>query len=391
MEDTFDKGVERKGTDCIKWDFQKADYGREGLLPFSIADADWPTFAPVLTALKKRIDTGVIGYTDISDSYLSAVTGWCRRRHHWSVEKEWIVPTGGIVPALCNCIEAFTNPGDKVIVQPPVYDPFYSIVHASKRQVCLNPLIHDVSGYHMDYEDLEKWCRQGARILILCSPHNPVCRVWTAEELQKVTDICRKYHVIILSDEIHWDLILGDIPHTTMGTFTEIQDQLVVCTSCSKTFNLAGLQTSNLIIPGKKLRSLLQDYLYSRYLFCPNTLGLLATQTAYESGDAWVDQELAYLRKNARYVQEYLEENLPEVKLARVEGTYLLWMDMRSYGKDSEELVKRIAEEGAGLNAGNHYGKDYDGFVRMNIACPLKQLKAGLQCIEKALKKIEEE
>lgn len=388
MSNTFEDGVDRHGTACIKWDFQEADYGKSGILPFSIADADYRTYEPILDALKKRIDNGVIGYTDLDDSYFSAISGWASRRHNWEIEKNWIVPTGGIVPAMCNAIEAFTNVGDKVIVQPPVYDPFYSIIKTSKREIVRNDLIHDETGYRMDYEGLEKAAKDGAKILLLCSPHNPVCRVWTKDELQKVVDICKKYGVIVISDEIHWDLILGNHKHTTMGVFKELHEQLVVCTSCSKTFNIAGLETSNLIIPGKELREKYQAYLYSRYLFCPNTLGLEAAKAACSSGDKWVDAELAFLTENAKLVVDYMKENLPKVKVAEPEGTYLLWFDMTAYGKGSEELVELIADEGAGLNAGNHYGDQYDGFVRMNVACPKKQLLAGLECIKKALDKI---
>lgn len=389
MRKSFDEGVDRRGTACIKWDFQEMDYGMSGLLPFSIADADYPTHQPILDALKQRIDNGVIGYTDLNDEYFSAVAGWCERRHDWKIDYSWIVPTGGIVPAMCNAIEAFTERDAKVIVQPPVYDPFYSIIKASGRQMIENGLILDENGYRMDYAGLEDACRDGGKVLLLCSPHNPVCRVWEKEELQRLADICKKYGVIVISDEIHWDLILGGREHTTMGKFTELYDRLVVCTSCSKTFNIAGLETSNLIIPGKELRKKYQDWLYARYLFCPNTLGLEATKAAYNTGDEWVDDEVEYLTENARTVCEFMEKNLPKVKVAEPQGTYLLWFDMRAYGLSSEELVERIAKAGAGLNNGHHYGEAYDGFVRMNIACPRKQLVAGLECVKKALDEID--
>ena len=184
--EAFNRGAERKGTSCIKWDFQKADYGMENLLPFSIADADYPTYSPILEALKRRIDNGVIGYTDLGEDYFSAVAGWCRRRHGWEIEHSWVVPTGGIVPAMCNAIEALLPPDGKVIVQPPVYDPFYSIIEASGRKMVKNDLICDENGYRMDYAGLEKACKDGASMLLLCSPHNPVCRVWTEDELKRV-------------------------------------------------------------------------------------------------------------------------------------------------------------------------------------------------------------
>lgn len=390
--DQFNLGVDRRGTACIKWDFQELDYkGKSGLLPFSIADADYRTHQPILDALKARIDNGVIGYTDLNEEYFSAVAGWCERRHNWKIEHNWIVPTGGIVPAMCNAIEALTSPNAKVIVQPPVYDPFYSVIKASGRRMLENDLIRDETSYRMDYDGLRAMVEDGAEMLLLCSPHNPVCRVWSREELQKVADLCKGHDVIIVCDEIHWDLILGGREHVTMGLFPEIQDRLIVCTSCSKTFNIAGLETSNLIIPGEEIRQKYQNYLYARYLFVPNTLGLEAVKAAYADGDSWVDAQNAHLTENAKTVCGFFKEHFPEVKVAEPQGTYLLWFDMTAFGKTSEELIDRIAQEGAGLNSGEHYGKAYDGFVRMNVACPREQLLAGLECIKRALTKIKEE
>lgn len=389
MASTFDTGVDRRGTACIKWDFQEMDYGKSGLLPFSIADADWPTCPAVLDALKRRVDNGVIGYTDVSPNYLSAVADWCMRRHSWKVDPEWIVPTGGIVPAICDALESLTAPGAQVVVQPPVYDPFYSVIRASGRRQVNNPLLLDDSGYHMDYEGLERACQEGAAALILCSPHNPVCRVWTREELSRLADLCARYGLLVISDEIHWDLVLGGREHVTLGQFPQLYDKLIVCTSCSKSFNVAGLDTSNLIIPGQATRSAFRDYLFARYLFCPNALGMVATQAACEGGEAWLEEALAYLTQNAAVVRDFLAARLPKVRMAEPQGTYLMWFDLRAYGLPSEELVRLIADAGAGLNAGVHYGRDYDGFVRMNIACPRAQLLAGLECFEQALNAIE--
>lgn len=386
MTSQFDREIDRRGTACIKWDFQEADYGRSGLIPFSIADADYMTYPPIMDALKRRIDQGVIGYTDLDEDYYSAVAGWCLRRHQWKIEHDWIVPTGGIVPAMCNAIEALLPMDAAVAVQPPVYDPFYSVIHAAGRKMVKNDLLRDESGYHMDYEGLEAACKnEGVRMILLCNPHNPVCRVWSREELQRLADICKKYDLYVVSDEIHWDLVLFGNQHVTMGSFPELYEKLIVCTSCSKTFNIAGLETSNLIIPGKAARETFRGYLFARYLFCPNTLGLEAVKAAYAGGDAWVDAEQAHLTGNAAFVRDYLARELPRVKLAEPEGTYLLWMDMTDYGLTSDELIRRIAEAGAGLNSGAHYGSGYDGFVRMNVACPRRQLEAGLACVKQAL------
>ncbi len=383
----FDEPAQRKGTACIKWDFQEADFnGRSGLLPFSIADADYRTYQPIIDALKARLDKGVIGYTDLDDAYYEAVRKWCDRRHDWQIENNWIVPVGGIVPAMCTAIEVLTEPGDGVIVQPPVYDPFYTIINASGRTILKNDLLLTDDGYRMDYGKLEELAKSGAKMLLLCSPHNPVCRVWTKEELKELADISVRYGLIVISDEIHWDLMLHGNKHVTMGQFRDLHDKLIVCTSCSKTFNIAGLETSNLIIPDKTIRERYQAYLYARYLFVPNTLGLEAVKAAYRDGDKWVDAQCSYLTQNAVLAEDYLAKRLPEAKLAKPEGTYLLWMDLRAFGKTSDELIERIAQAGAGLNNGFHYGENYDGFVRMNIACPRQQLKDGLDCIYRALK-----
>ncbi len=388
----FDRAVDRRGTACIKWDFQEMDYGgKSGLLPFSIADADYRTYEPIVAALTARVQQGIIGYTDVEEAYTAAVAGWCARRHGWTVQPDWIVPTGGIVPAMCHAIEALTRPGAGVIVQPPVYDPFYSVIQAAGRKKLENPLIRDEAGYRMDLEGLRRLVEDGAQMLLLCSPHNPVCRVWTREELAQVAAICQGHDIVIVSDEIHWDLTLGDREHVTMGQFGEVAEQLIVCTSCSKTFNIAGLETSNLIIPGDRLRDRYRAYLFARYLFVPNTLGMEAVKAAYADGDAWVDEQQAFLTGNAEIVEAYLREHLPRVHMAEPQGTYLLWLDMTAYGKSSAELVERIAQAGAGLNAGSAYGSGYDGFVRMNVACPRAQLRAGLDCIRRALEPIEQE
>lgn len=386
MNNLFEASVNRKGTACIKWDFQEMDYGRSGIVPFSIADADYKTYSPILDALVKRIQNGVLGYTDLEDEYLYNVKKWIERRHNWIIDEQWIVPTNGIVPSMSYSIEALTNPGDKIIVQPPVYDPFYSVIETTGREIIKNNLIIDNEGiYRINYEYLEEKLKSGAKMLIFCSPHNPVCRVWTEEELSRVVYLCKKYGTIIISDEIHWDLMLFGNKHVTLGKFPEILNQLIVCTSASKTFNIAGLETSNIIIPDDTLRDKYKKYLYSRYLFCPNTLGLEATKAAYKDGDSWVDAQQVHLTENAKIVLDFFKENMPEVKVTFPEGTYLMWIDMTAYGVSSDELIRRIADAGAGLNNGYHYGEQYDGFVRMNIACPKSQLRLGLDCILSAV------
>lgn len=386
MRNDFENGANRIGTGCIKWDFQEIDYGKSGLIPFSIADADYPIYSPILEAIISRVRKGVIGYTDIDDDYLDSIVNWCKSRHNWFVQKNWIIPTNGIVPSISYAIEVFTKSEAKIVVQPPVYDPFYTIIEATGRKIVKNDLIINQDGrYIMDYNDLEEKFKDGATMLILCSPHNPVCRVWEKSELEKLSELCYTYNILIISDEIHWDLMLDGNKHISMGVMERIINQLVVCTSASKTFNIAGLETSNIIIPNEELRNKYQKWLYSRYLFCPNALGLEATKAAYKTGNMWVDVQNEHLTNNAKIVVDFFRTNFPQVKIANPEGTYLLWLDMRDFGLTSEELVYKIVQAGAGLNNGLHYGEGYDGFLRMNIACPLDQLIQGLECIKIAL------
>lgn len=418
---SFDQGAHRIGTSCIKWDLQKEEFGRDGLLPFTIADADYAACPSALDAIVKRTEQGVLGYTEPDANYYSAVQGWCKNRHDWVIEPSWIVPVNGIIPGISYVLDALTSPSDSVVVQPPVYDPFYSVVKACRRTLVENPLIRttvsssdaadnqdqssqaatginsnvEADGgsiyYTMNLIQLEQLFLEGARVLILCSPHNPVGRVWTKEELSEVASLCIKYQVLLISDEIHWDIILGNTPHTTLGQFYEAGLRLIACTSCSKTFNIAGLQTANFIIPDHELRSRLRQWLDSRYLFCPNVLGLTATQAAYETGSQWLDAQLAYLRQNITIAKDFLHTNLPKVKVSPLEGTYLMWMDFTCYGKTSEELTALFARHGAALGNGLHYGAGHDGFIRMNLACPASQLTMGLECMAKAVKEAAKE
>lgn len=416
--DSFDQGARRTGTSCIKWDLQKEEFGMDGLLPFTIADADYPACPSVLDAIVRRTNQGVLGYTEPGVEYYSAIQRWCRNRHGWDIDSSWIVPVNGIIPGISYVLEALTAPSDSVVVQTPVYDPFYSVVRACRRTLVENPLIKKMISscgskespgqadegvmshahaevqsiqYSMNLVQLEQLFSEGARAMILCSPHNPVGRVWTREELAGVARLCIKYQVLLISDEIHWDIILGSIPHTSMGLFHQADLKLIVCTSCSKSFNIAGLQAANFIIPNHELRDRVRQWLDARYLFCPNVLGLTATQASYETGAQWLDDQLAYLRQNADIARDFLQKHLPQVKISLLEGTYLLWMDFTSFGKTSQELTDLFACHGAALGNGLHYGAGHDGFIRMNLACPASQLRMGLECMAKAIKDVTKE
>jgi len=324
---------------------------------------DHSIYKPILNAIKIRADNGVLGYTDADESYYAAVSGWVKRRHGWIINNNWIVPVAAILPGIINLIEVFTHPGDKIIVQPPVSSSFYSVVNATGRELVKNDLIIRDGKYTMDYDGLEKACAGGAKMLLLCSPHSPVSRLWGEEELYTLAEICWKHFVTVVSDESCWDLALYGGRHFTSGRIEKLHEQLIVCTSCSKTFNLAGLQTSNFIIPDKCLRTKFQNWLYARYMFCPNTLGMEAAKAAYTYGDIWADEQKAHLTENASIVRDFMRDHLPEAILAKPEATYLLWLDMRAYA----------------VNSSLHCVEGYDGFLRLNIACPQEQLLSGLQ------------
>lgn len=385
----FDQAAPRVGTSCIKWDLQKEEFGTDGLLPFTIADADYAACPSVLDAVRERTNLGVLGYTEPSAAYYEAVLSWCQQRHHFDISPEWILPVSGIIPGISYVLEALTAPGDMVVVQTPVYDPFYTVIAATGRRLAENRLVRDEAlHYTMDLDQLENLFREGAKAMILCNPHNPVGRVWTAEELAAVTKLCRAYQVLLISDEIHWDLIFDQRRHISAGSFLTPDLLLVLCTSASKSFNIAGLQTSNFIIPDDTLRGKLRAWLEGRYLFCPNTLGLTATEAAYRTGADWLDAQISYLEGNRDLAVTFLHRELPWVRIAPLEGTYLMWLDFTKSGMTSAELVSLFAKHGATLGNGVHYGQDHDGFIRLNIACPRRQLEQGLVCMAKAMREI---
>lgn len=381
----FDIASDRLGTACIKWDFRAEEFGSADALPFSIADSDFLPCPAVVEALTERVSKSVLGYSDLSDRYRKAVRDWFETRHGWRIEEDWITSVSGIIPAVNAAIASLLKEGSKVVTQTPVYDPFESVIRANNCVSVHNPLIHDNNNrYEMDLNGLEKVFKDGAAMLILCSPHNPVGRVWTAAELKKVIDLCRRYDVILVSDEIHWDLIMPGYTHTSVGSLISPDDRVIVCTAPSKTFNIAGLQASNIIIPNKDLRETYQGWLFSRYLFGANVLGLEACTAAYTKGADWVDAQNAYLKNNADAVMAFLNNSLPKAVVSPLEGTYLMWIDLTYLGKTSDELISAIIEEGAGLNSGRHYGEEGEGFVRLNIACPREMLMKGLESIRRA-------
>ena len=379
----FDTPAPRAGTGAIKWDLRQSAFGNGDALPFWVADSDYLSPPEVVEALRDAAARCVFGYTVPTRGYQDAVAGWVARRHGWEIDPDWIVPSTGIVSELAHIVRCFTEPGDKVLIQTPVYDPFAGVVRGAGRTPVENRLLRDGEPrYTMDFGDLAHKLAGGVKMMILCSPHNPVGRVWTREEVCRVAELCAANGALLVSDEIHWDILMPGHAHFSAGS-AGTPENLIVLTAPSKTFNVAGLKCSNDIIPDDALREKLTKWKEVRHLDGPNSLGLVACQAAYTHGERWCDEQNAYLWENASLVRETFARNLPEIRIAPLEGTYLMWLDISKTGLDSRELCRRLNRAGAILNDGYRYGDD--GFVRLNIACPRAQLAAGLAVLTECL------
>ena len=401
MPNDFDIEIDRRYTGSVKWEFaidsedpsQKsrtdACFGSNRVLPMWVADMDFPSPEPVIKALQKRAQHGIFGYTQPDQAYLEAVTGWMKKRHGWHVEESWIVTTQGVVPALHLLVRALTQPGDKILIQRPVYYPFFSAIEKNGCRIVSNSLVMTDGQYRMDYDDLEtKAADPDVKLAILCSPHNPVGRVWTREEIQRFGHICLRNHVRVISDEIHGDLVY---PGVTFSPFavadSAFQENTVVCTAPSKTFNLAGLQTSNIFIPDTKIRQKFKESLLANGLSGLNPFGMTACRVAYEEGEPWLEDLLHYLKANLDALVNFFESEIPEIKVIHPEGTYLVWFDCRSLGLDKHQLRNLFLDQArVFLDEGNLFGPEGDGFERINIACPRSLLMQGLQRIIAAIK-----
>ena len=372
----FDTPAPRAGTGAIKWDLRQSAFGNGGALPFWVADSDYMSPPEVVEALQAAAKNCVFGYTAPTQRYKDAVAGWIGRRHGWQIDTGWIVPSTGIVSELSNIVRCFTEKGDKVLIQTPVYDPFAGVVRDAGRTLVENRLLHDEDlRYTMDFEELARQLSAGVKMMLLCSPHNPVGRVWTREEVCRVAALCREYGVLLVSDEIHWDILMPGHAHFSAGSAGTDGNVIVLCAP-SKTFNVAGLKCSNDIIPNAALRERLTKWKESFHMEGPNNMGLAACEAAYTYGGRWCDEQNAYLWENAALVRETFARELPEVRIAPLEGTYLMWLEISKTGLGSRAVCEKLNRAGAILNDGWRYGDD--SFVRLNIACPRAQLRAGL-------------
>jgi len=388
MRYNFDKVIERKGTNCIKYDFAPEMGKSEDLLPLWVADMDFQAAEPIRERLQQIIAHGIFGYSDVKEDYVQAVQNWYRKNFGWQPKKEWMLQTPGVVFALAMAVRAFTKEGDAILIQPPVYYPFRNTILNNNRTLVTSPLQLKDGHYEIDFEDFESKIREKqVKMFILCSPHNPVGRVWKTWELEKIVEICRRYEVLIVCDEIHSDFTLpGYEHHMLVSLCSDYADHMVTCTAPSKTFNLAGLQTSNIFIINPLLKEKFcreQTKIGYEQL---NLMGMSACQAAYEGGEEWLSQLREYLKGNLDYVREFLTQKLPMVKLVEPEGTYLLWLDFRELGLSEEALEDLIVTKaGLWLDPGTMFGEEGKGFQRVNLACPRSMLQKALEQLEKAI------
>lgn len=393
MANHFSQYIERKGTNSAKWDLASETFGKEGLLPMWVADSDWPTAPPIIEAIKERTEHGIFGYSFPSDNLKETIVDWIDDHYGWQIKKEWIVFSSGVVPSLNIAVRTFTNPGDEVIIQSPVYYPFYSAIKNNGTVIINNQLKEDKGYYQFNFEDLKEKLKGSSRspsrakMLILCSPHNPVGRVWEKEELRELGEICLENDIKVISDEIHADFIYGDNKHIPFASISEdFAENSLTFMAPSKTFNIAGFHTSFAVIPDDRLR---KEFEINKngVVGGGNIFGLTAMEAAYSKGDEWLEAQIDYLKANMDFAVEYINNNIPKIKTVNPEGTYLLWLDCNELGFGVEKLNKFfIKEVELALDPGSWFGHGGKGFMRMNLACPRSILKEGLARLEKTLK-----
>lgn len=378
MKYDFDKQISRRGTDSYKWDSEKS----EDVLPMWVADMDFQTAPCIIEALQRRVAHGIFGYTRVPDEYYDSVRAWFGRRHGWQIEREWMIYTSGVVPAVSAIIKALTVPGDGVLLQTPVYNCFFSSIRNNGCEIVSSPLLQTDDTFRIDFDDLErKAADERVKVMLLCNPHNPAGRVWTKEELTRIGEICLRHDVTVISDEIHCELVFPGHTYTPFASLSdEFRQHSVTCISPSKAFNIAGLQIANIICPDEEIRRKIDKAINTNEVCDVNPFGVVATMAAYNEGEEWLKQLLAYLHENYLCTLDFCRKHLPDFPITKLEGTYLIWMDCRTLKRTSEELEELLIKEaGLHLNAGTMYGAEGEGFMRWNIACPRTKLLEGLE------------
>ncbi len=382
----FDTVIDRKNTDCLKYDFAVERGMPENVLPLWVADMDFKTTSYVEDALKKRLSHGIYGYSEVKNQYFEAVKDWMKKQHDWEIQPEWLIKTPGVVFALAMAVKAYTEPGDAVLIQQPVYYPFSEVIKDNGRNIVSSDLVIKDGKYMIDFNDFENKIRENkVKLFLMCSPHNPGGRVWTRKELKKIGEICLKYHVIVVSDEIHEDIV-WEGKHVVFSTLSkEIEAISVVCTSASKTFNIASMMISNIFIPNPELYKKFKKQVDAAGISQLSVLGLTATEAAYRHGEQWYNTMKQYVAANMAYIKTFTEEKLPGVSCMVSEGTYLVWMDFRGTGLSVKEIDDRIIyKAGLWLDSGSIFGSAGDGFQRINAACPRSILETAMNKIAEA-------
>lgn len=388
----FDEIIDRKDNFSVKWSEMDINFGSNDLLPMWVADMDFKVAPAILESLKNRLEQGIYGYTTRPESYNDAIKGWLEKRFQWSINKNWLLFSPGVIPTISLAIDSLTKEGDKIMIQQPVYSPFSSVVRNNDRELVVSPLKKLENGdYVMDYENIENNIKN-VKMFLLCNPHNPVGRVWSKEELEKLGQICLKHSVIVISDEIHSDIIFKNHKHTPFASISdELSNITIICMSPSKTFNIAGLQCSYSITSNEEYLYALNKAFTRIDIKRNNAFSLVATEAAYKNCENWLNQLLIYLESNADFVVDYINKNIPEVSVKKPEGTYLMWLDFSKLNKTDLEIKKALLNIGkVALNYGPSFGIGGEGFHRLNIACPRLMLRDALSRIEKAVNYLKE-
>ncbi|MEG1256586.1 MalY/PatB family protein [Clostridium sp.] len=390
MQYNFDERVDRINSNCLKWDLVERSHGDNEILPLWVADMDFKVPEEIAKAITKRLQHPIFGYSLRPPSYYKAVMEWFEKRFGWKIKKEWIKFAPGVVPGLNTLVAAFTQPGDEVIIQTPVYHPFYTIIKNNGCQVLENPLICNHGRYEMDFENLKRIITKRTKMIILCSPHNPVGRVWTKEELIRLGEICIKHDVLIVVDEIHGDIVFKPNTHTVFADISEeFADHSIICTAPNKTFNIAGFKTANIIIKNEKLRNQYVIQMDKHCIDGPTTLGAVAQEAAYTKGEDWYQELMKYLADNIEYTLDFFERRIPKIKIQRPEGTYLLWLNCTDLNMSKEELKNFFLKKcKVWLNEGSMFGKAGDMFQRINIGTSRGVLTEALERIEREVNKL---
>lgn len=380
----FDHEIDREGSHSVKYDGRQGMFGKSDVIPVWVADMDFATPPAVTRALAQRAAHPIYGYTLFPDSLYDSLIDWMLRRHGWTIQRDWIVMCPGVVPSLNAAVMAFTQPGESVIIQPPVYFPFFSAVTQTGRKLIPNPLQLENGRYTIDFDHLEQ-CAKNARLLLLCSPHNPVGRVWNSDELERLLAIAAKHDVVVFSDEIHADLIYPGHQHHAIATLPQNTGKIITAVAPSKTFNIPGLNLSTLIIPDQSIRNSIMQVFNNMHVSASNPFSITAFETAYREGEAWLDELLIYLRDTRDSVTAFLATYLPEIKIIQPEGTYLLWLDCRTLDMTDAQLKHFfIHEAGVGMSPGILFGNEGSGFMRLNIGAPRRTILSVLKHIREA-------